>query len=43
MEPADMAGNKRKERLDDDTVRLTDIATRLPGLLIDAPVTCAAC
>ncbi|MGZ4564275.1 MAG: AMP-binding protein, partial [Mycobacterium sp.] len=24
--------------MDDDTVRLTDIATRLPGLFVDAPV-----
>jgi fatty-acyl-CoA synthase len=38
MEPADVAGNKRRERMDDGTVRLTDIATRLPGLFVDAPV-----
>jgi fatty-acyl-CoA synthase len=38
MEPADVAGSKRRERVGADTVRLTDIATRLPGLFVDAPV-----
>jgi fatty-acyl-CoA synthase len=38
MEPADVAGHKRSKRVDDDTVRLTDIATGLPGLFVDAPV-----
>ena len=38
MEPADVAGSKRRERVGADTVRLTDIATRLPGMFVDAPV-----
>jgi fatty-acyl-CoA synthase len=37
MRPVDVVGSKRRERRD-DTVRLTDIAVRLPGLFVDAPV-----
>jgi fatty-acyl-CoA synthase len=36
MRPADVVGSKRERR--DDTVRLTDIVVRLPGLFVDAPV-----
>ena len=36
MRPADVVGSKQERR--EDTVRLTDIAARLPGLFVDAPV-----
>jgi fatty-acyl-CoA synthase len=36
--PPDRVPNEGIERIADDTVGLTDIVTRLPGLLIDAPV-----